>query len=124
MMYLMTLSNDDLNFSDYQLATASTAIYPDVGTGSYTALSYCTLGLAGEAGEVAGKVKKVLRDDAGSLTVEKRKQLEGELGDVLWYLARLADELGVSLEVIAQANLEKLADRSARNVLGGSGDNR
>lgn len=120
----MTLSNDDLNFSDYQIGTAATAIYPEVGTGAYTALSYTALGLVGEAGEVAGKIKKVLRDDGGVITKEKAKEVAAELGDVLWYLARLADELGVSLEVIAQANLEKLADRASRNVIGGSGDNR
>lgn len=117
------LGSDDLGFSEYQLATASTAVYPEVGTGSMLALAYVGLGL-GEAGEVQGKIKKILRDDAGVLTEEKRKTIRKELGDLLWYVARTADEIGESLEVIALENLEKLADRSDRGVLGGSGDDR
>lgn len=117
------LDSGDLSFSEYQLATASTAVYPGVLTGSFTALSYLGLGL-GEAGEIQGKLKKVLRDNAGVLTEDARKELLKECGDLQWYLARLVDELGGSLEVVAQRNLEKLADRKARGVLGGSGDNR
>lgn len=119
----MTLSNGDLSFSEYQLGTASTAVYPGAGTGEFIALSYLGLGL-GEAGEIQGKIKKILRDNAGIVTVEHRKELLKEIGDLMWYAARLTDELGGSLELVAQANLEKLADRKARNVLGGSGDNR
>ena len=110
-------------FDDYQLATATTAKYPGALTGDIRAISYTALGL-GEAGEVQGKVKKVLRDDDGVVTHEKRKEIAAELGDVLWYVARLADEIGMSLNAIAQWNIDKLRDRAARGVLQGSGDNR
>lgn len=105
----------------YQVATRETAVYPHSDTGDPEALSYCALGLVGEAGEVANKVKKILRDGD---TAELRTAIRGELGDVLWYAARLADELGVSLTTVAADNLDKLRDRKARGVLGGSGDNR
>jgi NTP pyrophosphatase (non-canonical NTP hydrolase) len=85
---------------------------------------YPTLGLCGESGEVADKVKKVLRDRKGVFDQEVREGLALELGDVLWYVAQLATELGLSLEEIAEANLAKLASRAARNVIGGSGDQR
>lgn len=95
------------DFNAYQQTTRSTAIYPEAGTGSVLALAYVGLGL-GEVGEIQGKLKKVLRDDAGQLSQEKREALVGELGDVLWYCARLADELGVSLSQVADLNLGKL----------------
>ena len=82
------------------------------------------LGLVGETGEVADKIKKVIRDDGGKLSEEKRRDIEKELGDVLWYLANLATELNLSLDEIALKNLEKLQDRQDRGVLRGSGDNR
>lgn len=113
-----------IDFVDYQVSTRETAVYPEVGEGSLIALNYVALGLAGEGGEVAGKVKKIWRDDAGIITGAKAEAIEAELGDVLWYLARFADELGVSLQDIAQANLDKLNSRKARGVIGGSGDNR
>lgn len=112
-----------LTFEQYQLRSAETAVYPEVGTGSILAIAYCGLGL-GEAGEVQGKLKKILRDDNGVITDEKRKALRGEIGDVLWYLANLAGELDMGLEDIAQENIDKLASRRERGVLGGSGDNR
>lgn len=111
-----------LTLTDYQAKTESTAVYP--GQGSIAGLSYTVLGLTNEAGEVAGKLKKVMRDDAFNLTNEKRLAMADELGDVLWYLARTADELGLNLGLIAENNLKKLDDRRLRNVLGGSGDNR
>lgn len=113
----------DLSFSDYQLATESTAIYPEAGTGSVMALAYVGLGL-GETGEVQGKLKKILRDSGGVISDDTRRELAKEIGDVLWYAARLADELDLSLEVIAQNNLDKLLSRKERGVLTGSGDNR
>jgi NTP pyrophosphatase (non-canonical NTP hydrolase) len=85
---------------------------------------YPTLGLTGEAGEVAEKIKKVLRDKNGLIDKNTRRELKKELGDVLWYLANLATEIGLSLEEIARANLKKLASRKKRGKLHGSGDNR
>lgn len=113
----------DMTMQQYQLDAESTAIYPGAGTGNWEAVSYLGLGL-GEAGEVQGKLKKVLRDDGGVITDEKRSALAGELGDVLWYVANLASELDLGLEDIAMANIQKLASRRERNVLTGSGDNR
>jgi NTP pyrophosphatase (non-canonical NTP hydrolase) len=113
------------DFVAYQRRTANTAIYPSADTPlSYDGLSYCALGLTGEAGEVADKVKKIARDNGGVITAERRGQIAGELGDVLWYVAQLATQLGFDLDAIAQANLDKLADRRERGVLQGSGDNR
>lgn len=100
--------------NDYQEAAESTAIYP-VARG----LEYTALGLAGEAGEYANKIKKVIRD--GTYDSDA---LAGELGDVLWYLAMAAKEIGVPLAVIAQRNLQKLLTRQAAGKLGGSGDDR
>jgi len=112
-----------MRFNDYQTAIHATAIYPEAGTGSAMALAYVGLGL-GEAGEVQGKIKKILRDDAGFVSAEKREAIAAELGDLLWYVARTAEELQYPLENIAEANLAKLYDRKNRNVLQGSGDNR
>jgi NTP pyrophosphatase (non-canonical NTP hydrolase) len=108
----------------YQQKTDETAIYPHAGTGHPLALAYAALGLAGEAGEVANKVKKILRDDAGELTADRRQELAGELGDVAWYLARMATELGADLGSLLQANVDKLSSRKERGTLSGSGDSR
>ena len=85
---------------------------------------YPTLGLTNEAGEFAGKVKKIFRDKRGVISEEDRQELKKELGDVLWYVAQLATELNVSLEEVASQNLQKLFDRQARNQIQGDGDNR
>lgn len=119
----MTQSPSDLSFTDYQLATANTAVYPEVGTGSLMAIAYCALGL-GESGEVQGKVKKIMRDNGGIVTDEARKNIGKEIGDILWYCSQLASEADLSLEQIAQGNLDKLKDRLERGVLQGSGDDR
>lgn len=114
-----------MNFGEYQKMTATTAIYPGSGdSDSYDGLSYVALGLAGEAGEVAGKVKKVARDDEGIIGDTARAKLADELGDVLWYTSQMATQLGISLESVAAGNFAKLADRAQRGVLQGSGDNR
>ena len=106
--------------SEYQELSRRTATYPGAGDN----IVYPTLGLAGEAGEVAEKVKKLLRDDDGVLSDERREALAGELGDVLWYVAQVATEAGLDLEEIAQGNLDKLLSRHRRGVLSGSGDSR
>ena len=108
-----------MNANSYQQWTLSTAIYPGAGTGNDNELSYLALGLNGEAGEVADKIKKHLRDgklDIGGIIYE--------LGDVCWYVARLADSLGYSLEDVLAINNAKLESRKTRNVLTGSGDER
>lgn len=115
------LQLEPLTFEAYQLKTAETAVYP--GQGELYGLVYVALGI-GEAGELQGKVKKIMRDDKGVVTPEKKQAILDELGDVLWYAARIADELGVGLEDVAAANVAKLADRKERGVLQGSGDNR
>jgi NTP pyrophosphatase (non-canonical NTP hydrolase) len=109
-----------MDFQDYQQRSRETARYPDAGAN----ILYPTLGLCGEAGEVADKVKKVLRDQNGCFSDAVKQSLLLELGDVLWYVAQLASELGFELDQIAEANLEKLASRAARNVISGSGDHR
>jgi NTP pyrophosphatase (non-canonical NTP hydrolase) len=106
--------------SEYQELSRRTATYPGAGDN----IVYPTLGLAGEAGEVAEKVKKLLRDDGGVLSAERRDALAAELGDVLWYVAQVATEANLDLDDIAQANLDKLLSRQRRGVLSGSGDAR
>lgn len=98
----------------YQKLTKETAIYP-----KEQALVYLTLGLTSEAGEVAGKVKKMIRD--GGINV---MDTIDEIGDVFWYMARLCDELNVSAEDVLQRNIQKLMDRKERGVIKGSGDKR
>lgn len=108
-----------MKLNEYQALARETAVYP-----KDCAIAYTLLGLCGEAGEAANIFKKVLRDDDGKLTDEKFSKLRDELGDILWYLAMLAHELGISLEDIAKNNLSKLAARKVANTLRGSGDNR
>jgi NTP pyrophosphatase (non-canonical NTP hydrolase) len=108
-----------LDFAEYQRQASRTAVYDDADVVVYPAL-----GLVSEAGEVAGKVKKVLRDDKGQFLPEKRQEIAKEIGDVLWYIAALCTDLNVDMEAVAQGNLDKLNSRLARGVLGGSGDNR
>ena len=110
-----------MRFTEYQRATSETAVYPDAGQGN---VLYPTLGLSGEAGEVADQVKRVLRDDGGTLTDARRQRIAGELGDVLWYAARLAEELGTDLDRIAQANLDKLRARREAGAIHGEGEQR
>lgn len=85
---------------------------------------YPTLGLVNEAGEVAGKIKKIFRDKGGVIGEQEREALKQELGDVLWYLTQICTELGLSLEQVAEANLEKLFSRLARGQIRGEGDER
>jgi len=109
-----------MNFQEYQEKSRKTALYPNVGEN----FIYPTLGLAGEAGEVAEKVKKVIRDKGGMVDDDTRKDIQKELGDVLWYVAQIASELKLSLDEVAEGNIKKLYDRMDRGVLKGNGDNR
>ena len=95
------------SFEEYQQQAKQTALYPN----RLKNLEYPTLGLAGEAGEVANVVKKIQRDFGGEVTEEIRAKLKDELGDVLWYISACADELNLTLEEIAEFNVEKLAKR-------------
>jgi len=108
------------NLSDYQRQSRKT--WNLVKTDH--PLVYPTLGLTNEAGEVAGKVKKILRDKGGIISPADREALKYELGDVLWYLAQIATELDLDLQEIASANLEKLFSRLERGVIRGEGDQR
>ena len=106
--------------ADYQSRACETAIFP-----KKQAMEYLTLGLTGEAGEIANKVKKFIRDGAvKDEYLAKRIEIGYEIGDVLWYCAVLADELEMNLGHIMEKNLEKLADRHKRGKISGSGDHR
>jgi len=109
-----------MTFEEYQKESRKTAIYPNSGNN----FVYPVLGLAGEVGEVAEKVKKAFRDDGGVMSDERKAALRGELGDVLWYVAQVATELGLSLEDVAKGNIEKLFSRKERGTLHGDGDTR
>lgn len=109
-----------MTFKEYQKKSRKTALYPNKGKN----FIYPTLGLAGEAGEISEKIKKALRDDGGKITKERKQDLGKELGDVLWYLAQISTEVGLSMDKIAETNLLKLASRKKRGMLHGSGDNR
>ena len=109
-----------MELNEYQRMASKTAIYPEEH-----ALTYPALGLAGEAGEVANKVKKLIRDGIDPDTIDaKRGEIADEVGDVLWYIAALCMGLGVGLEDVARGNLHKLADRQRRGKIEGSGDTR
>lgn len=110
-----------MQFNEYQARTDETAIYP-CGT-TIEALSYLGLGL-GEAGEIQGKLKKILRDSGGAVSLAHKDAIAAELGDLLWYVAQLATTIDYSLEEIAHGNLLKLAKRKEAGTLQGSGDNR
>lgn len=136
-------SSEQMTLDAYQVGAVGTAFYP--GQNEPIGLIYCALKMTGESGEFAEKVGKAIRDDGYAaaeavlggvaenradlvwgdpLTNERREALAKELGDVLWYVAAAAKELGLTLGGVAQMNLDKLADRAARGVLQGSGDNR
>lgn len=109
-----------MNFSDYQTKSRRTAKYPAIGH----PVIYPTLGLVNEAGEVAGKVKKIFRDKGGEINAETLEALKSELGDVLWYIAQVCTELGLSMDDVAEHNIAKLYDRLERGKIRGDGDNR
>jgi len=107
-------------YGSYQEQSRRT--YSDIKTDD--PIVYPTLGLINEAGEVAGKIKKIFRDRNGEITEADRQALKDELGDVLWYLTQICTNLGLTLEEVAEANLDKLFSRQARGVIGGDGDKR
>jgi NTP pyrophosphatase (non-canonical NTP hydrolase) len=110
-----------MNFSNYQEEVKKTAITKLTGIAE---ISYSVLGICGEAGEVSEKVKKIIRDKEGIISEEDRVLLKKEIGDVLWYLAKLSGDLGWDFQDVAQTNIDKCRDRQSRGVLQGNGDNR
>lgn len=112
------------SFTEYSADASGTATYPDLGNN----LVYPAMGLAGEAGEVCDKVKKIWRNQGQmsgkELSPEEAIALGYEMGDVLWYLDAMCQEMGIQLEVIAKMNIRKLKDRRARGVIKSEGDNR
>lgn len=109
-----------MTLNEYQTEALKTAIFPQ--RGEYPGLMYLGLGLAGESGETVDLIKNGFRDDNAEILPGRKKLMRAELGDVLWYVAVLASELGFTLEEVARYNTAKLADRMNRGVLGGSGD--
>lgn len=109
-----------MTFEEYQKLTRQTAVYPGKGRN----FVYPTLGLAGESGEVAEKIKKIFRDNKGVVDKRVKEGIHKELGDVLWYIAQIASELDISLDSIATENIHKLSSRQQRGTLHGNGDNR
>lgn len=114
------MTSRTITFDEYQAAAMETAIYPNQGFN----LQYPSLGLCGESGEIANKVKKFERDQEGRVHQHQREDLAKEMGDVLWYLSALSTEIGVPLCEIANANIEKLAARKQAGTLKGDGDDR
>jgi NTP pyrophosphatase (non-canonical NTP hydrolase) len=110
-----------MTLDEYQKAALVTAVF---SKDELRDLSHWVLGVAGEAGEVADKVKKIIRDKGGELSTNEKEELMKEMGDVLWYLAVLAEHLGYSFEEVGKANIEKLRSRQERGAIQGSGDNR
>jgi len=110
----------ETKYGKYQEQSRKT--YGDIKTDD--PIVYPTLGLVNEAGEVAGKIKKIFRDKAGVISEEDRQSLKGELGDVLWYLTQICTNLDLTLEEVAEYNLDKLFSRLDRGVIKGEGDNR
>lgn len=108
-----------MDFDTYQSEAYKTLIHKDRDN-----LAYFALGVAGEAGEVADKIKKIFRDKDGVMDEEDKQEIAKEMGDVLWYLSQLAQYIGKDFEEIAQMNLDKLKGRYERGTLAGDGDNR
>lgn len=109
-----------MDFDDYQKKSTHSIVLPEL----IYDLKYLGLALAGETGEVAEKIKKLFRDAGGKLDESKKTDLIKEMGDILWYLARMADSLKIPLSQVAEMNLEKIKSRVDRQKIHGSGDNR
>lgn len=115
-----------MTFDEYQKQALTTDVMTRSKTASVADPAHVAkiLGLVGEAGEVADKYKKLIRDKAGVMTETDKTEMTKELGDVLWYIAALAHYMDVPLKDVANANLDKLSSRKQRGVLHGKGDNR
>ena len=111
-----------MDFDEYEKLARRTALISDENP--ELQLYDLGLGVAGETGELAEKLKKMIRDDGSKLSEERREMMKKEIGDVLWYLSQLSRVLGFRFSEAAEANIKKLEDRVARGVLKGSGDNR
>ncbi len=111
-----------MELNEYQQKAAESSVYPASGT--FGGVLYAVVALTGEAGEIANKTKKIMRDDHGEVGELRRMELAKEMGDVLWYLAALAGELGLTLEEIAQGNLDKVMRRKHQGTIKGDGDER
>lgn len=109
-----------MELNQYQALAMTSAIYPNKGSN----VIYPTLGLCGESGEIAEKIKKVIRDNNGIISDETKQLLVKELGDVLWYVSAISNELGIDLNTVAEVNVAKLSNRVKNNTIHGSGDNR
>jgi NTP pyrophosphatase (non-canonical NTP hydrolase) len=109
-----------MNFDDYQRQAMSSAVYPMIGSN----IVYPVLGVNGEAGEVAEKVKKIIRDKHGVWDDQDRDAISKEIGDILWYCAALCSELGLSMTTVAERNIEKLSNRMKNDTVHGEGDDR
>ena len=109
-----------MTFEEYQKESRKTALYPNKDNN----FIYPVLGLCGESGEIAEKIKKVIRDEGGIVSEHKKEEIKKELGDVLWYISQIATEFGLSLDAVVKLNIEKLRSRLERNKIFGSGDNR
>tara|TARA_Y100001963_G_scaffold49041_1_gene68915 strand:+ start:470 stop:808 length:339 start_codon:yes stop_codon:yes gene_type:complete len=110
-------SNNMLDFNKYQIETRKTKIYSDD-------IIYPSLGLSGEVGELMNQIKKIYRDDNGKINFVRKQNLTKEIGDVMWYIARVADDLNIDLTEAVELNLKKLNSRMERGKIGGSGDYR
>lgn len=111
-----------IDFDMYQVNARTTAIYP--GRGKLLGLLYTSIGLGGEAGEFLNKVKKILRDDNGTVSDERKVAIKNELGDILWYIAMACDELNFRMAEVANDNINKLANRKFLGTISGEGDKR
>lgn len=109
-----------MTFDEYQKQSKGTAQYSSF----VPSWVYLAMGLAGESGEVVDKLKKIVRNNDGSFSEEEKLEIQKELGDVLWYISQLCEELGLSLEEVARTNRAKLEDRKTRSVIKSRGDNR
>lgn len=110
-----------MTFEEYQNESKKTAKYPSILGKNFV---YPTLGLAGEAGEVVEKVKKIFRDKNSQVSESTREEIAKELGDVLWYISQIATEFDLSLEDVVKGNIKKIMSRMERDLISGDGDNR